>query len=151
MGLSIQDLGAIGEFLGAFGVMAPLIYVGLQIKQSRNIVMAESEANYARSGKELYYFVAENPHIAEMVAKDSGREANELTLTCYWIANFFHFEVTYLKHKFGLLGPHAIRHLKGHVSTIRSSQTALTIWQERKDRFDEGFGKFIDASIEEAS
>ena len=51
--------------------MASLIYVGLQIKQTRNIVMAESEVNYAISGKKLYYLVEENPHLAEMLAKDA--------------------------------------------------------------------------------
>lgn len=47
MGLSIQDLGAIGKFIGAFGVMALLIYVGQQIKQTRNVVMGDSEASFA--------------------------------------------------------------------------------------------------------
>ena len=72
MGLSIQDLGALGEFIGAFGVMASLIYVGLQIKQTRHMVMAESETNYTQSGREIYLFLAGNRHITEMIAKEWG-------------------------------------------------------------------------------
>ncbi len=82
MGLSIQDLGA-------FGVMSSLIYVGLQIKQTRNVVMAESEASFAQSTSENYFFIAEHRHIAEMIAKERGRDPDELMLNFFWAAIFF--------------------------------------------------------------
>lgn len=38
--MSIIELGALGEFLGAIGVVASLIYVGYQVKEARKSVRA---------------------------------------------------------------------------------------------------------------
>ncbi len=151
MGLSIQDLGALGEFIGAFGVVASLIYVGLQIKQTRNIVLAESEANFMQSGMEIYLFMAGNRHIAELLAKDSGGDPDELMMRTFWTASFFRLEDTYIKHKYGLMGPHATRYLKGQIQSIMRSPSAMDTWKDHKDRSDEGFVKFVDAMIVEVA
>ena len=151
MGLSIQDLGALGEFIGAFGVMASLIYVGLQIKQTRNVVMADSEANFMQSGMEIYLFMAGNPHIAELLAKDSGGDPDELMMSTFWTASFFRLEDTYTKYKYSLMGPHAMRSLKGQIQSFSRYPAAITAWKDHKDRFDEEFVEFADAMIAEAA
>ena len=151
MGLSIQDLGALGEFIGAFGVVASLIYVGLQIKQTRNVVMADSEANFMQSGMELYLFMAGNRHIAELIAKDLGSDPDDLMLNTFWTASFFRLEDTYIKHKYSLMGPHAMRSLKGQIQAFMRSPSGITAWKDRKDRFDEEFVEFVDAIIAEAA
>ncbi len=125
MGLSIQDLGALGEFIGAFGVMASLIYVGLQIKQTRNIVLADSEANFAQSGREIYYFLAEHQHITEMIAKERGDDPDDMMLNAFWTASWLRVEDTYIKHKYGLMGAHATRYLKGQIQSIMRSPSAM--------------------------
>jgi len=63
MGLSIQDLGALGEFIGAFGVVASLIYVGLQIKQTtkRGHGRFRSEI-HAISQRNVSFHCGESPH-----------------------------------------------------------------------------------------
>ena len=151
MELSIQDLGALGEFIGAFGVMASLIYVGLQIKQTRNVVMADSEASFAHLISESYLFLADHRHIAEMIAKETGRDPDELMMNAYWAASFFRLEDTFIKHNYGLMGPHAMRELKGTLRSIVRSPSAMTAWDGRRDRFDEEFVEFVDAMIAEAA
>ena len=151
MGLSIQDLGALGEFIGAFGVMASLIYVGLQIKQTRNIVLADSEANFAQSGREIYYFLAEHHHIAEMIAKERGVDPDEQMMSSFWLGALLRVEDTYIKHKYGLMGAHATRYLKGQIQSIMRSPSGIAAWKDHKDRFDEEFVEFVDAMIAEAA
>ena len=151
MGLSIQDLGAIGEFIGAFGVMASLIYVGLQIKQTRNVVMADSEANFMQSGMEIYLFMAGNRHISELIAKEIGGDPDELMLSTFWNASFFRLEDTFIKHNYGLMGPHAMRELKGTLRSVVRSPSAMAAWDGRRDRFDEEFVEFVDAIFAETA
>ncbi len=151
MGLSIQDLGALGEFIGAFGVMASLIYVGLQIKQTRNVVMADSEANFMQSGMEIYLFLAGNRHISELIAKETGGDPDELMLSTFWNASFFRLEDIYIKRKYSLMGPHALRSMKGQIQSLVHSPSGMTAWKGHKDRFDEEFVEFVDAMIAEAA
>ena len=151
MGLSIQDLGALGEFIGAFGVVASLIYVGLQIKETRNIVMAESEANFAQSTSEIYFFLAEHRHITEMIAKERGVDPDEQMLNAYYTASLLRIEDTFIKHKYGLMGPHAIRSVKGTLQSTIRSPSGITAWNDHKNRFDEEFVEFVDAMIAESA
>ena len=151
MGLSIQDLGALGEFIGAFGVMASLIYVGLQIKQTRNVVMADSEASFAQSTSEIYFFLAEHRHIAEMIAKETGLDPDEQMLNFFWTATLLRNEDTYIKHKYGLMGPHAMRSVKGILRSMMRSPAGIAAWKDHKVRFDEEFVEFVDAMIAEAA
>ncbi len=151
MGLSIQDLGALGEFIGAFGVVASLIYVGLQIKQTRNVVMADSEANFMQSGMELYFFIAGNRHIAEMIAKERGVDPDEQMMSSFWLGALLRVEDTYIKHKYSLMGPHALHSMKGQIQSFMRSPAAMTAWKDHKDRFDEEFAEFVDAMIAEAA
>ena len=49
--MSIQDLGAIGEFLGLFLVLATLVYLAIQTRQARQVAASEAaravNADYA--------------------------------------------------------------------------------------------------------
>ena len=47
MGLTIQDLGALGELIGAIGVIVTLIYLAYQIRQ--NTVQLEQNARTAKA------------------------------------------------------------------------------------------------------
>ncbi len=43
-----MELGALGEFIGAFGVIASLVYVGLQIRQNTRAVRSEMRLALAK-------------------------------------------------------------------------------------------------------
>ena len=131
--------------------MASLIYVGLQIKQTRNVVMADSEANFMQSGMELYFFIAGNRHIAEMIAKERGVDPDEQMMSSFWLAALLRVEDTYIKHKYSLMGLHAIRSVKGQIQSLVHSPSGMTAWKGHKDRFDEEFVEFVDAMIAEAA
>ncbi len=45
MTLTIQDLGALGEFLGSIAVLATLIYLTLQTRQNTVAIGARREAS----------------------------------------------------------------------------------------------------------
>lgn len=45
----IQNLGSIGEFVGAFGVIATLIYLGVQVRQTRKTNERDAAIELIRS------------------------------------------------------------------------------------------------------
>ncbi len=46
--MDIMELGAIGELVGGVAVVASLLYVGLQVRQSNAINRAESVRSFVR-------------------------------------------------------------------------------------------------------
>jgi len=47
--MSITELGALGEFVGAFGVVASLVYLGLQVRQVKKGAEREAASQLIRS------------------------------------------------------------------------------------------------------
>ena len=146
-----EILGNLGEFVGAFGVMTSLIYVGFQIKMTRNVVMADSHASVSRASREMYLSIAENPHLAELLAKENTHaDADELMMQSFWVAVLMRLEDTYTKFEYGLVEPHAMRQVHG---TIRSfaelDGSGILTWTKYRNRFSESFGRYVDSVIEE--
>ena len=142
-----EVLGNLGEFIGAFGVMASLIYVGLQIKMTRNVVMADAHSSIAQTSREMYRSIAEHPHLAELISRESDdRDADELMTQSFWVAVFMRLEDTYVKFEYGLVEPHAMRQV---MATARSFGTgsALQAWTRYKDRFSDGFVSYVESAI----
>ena len=58
--MSIMELGAIGEFVGAFGVIGSLIYVGVQVKQNTRAMRSETRLGLANAMYQNHYDAALN-------------------------------------------------------------------------------------------
>ena len=63
----------------------------------------------------------------------------------------FRLEDTFIKHKYGLMGPHGLRSVKGTIQSIIRLPSMITAWKDHKDRFDVEFAELTDAMITEAT
>ena len=63
--MSLQDLGNIGEFAGAFAVLASLVYLALQIRQNTQAVRASIQQENRQSIAEFYTLLT-NPETARI-------------------------------------------------------------------------------------
>ncbi len=61
--MNIMELGAIGELVGGVAVIASLLYVGLQVRQSNAINRAESVRSFVRDFNTYLYRVLENESV----------------------------------------------------------------------------------------
>lgn len=52
--MSIVELGALGEFVGALGVVASLIYVGVQVRQNTRVVRSEMRLGLAEAMADVF-------------------------------------------------------------------------------------------------
>lgn len=74
--MSIQDWGAIGEIVGALGVVASLIYLAVQIRHSTRQISLSLEATKlaafeqnVESGNQVRELLITNPGVAELLLK----------------------------------------------------------------------------------
>ncbi len=61
--MDIMELGAIGELVGGVAVIASLIYVGLQVRQSNQINRAESVRAFVRDYNTYLYKILDNESV----------------------------------------------------------------------------------------
>jgi len=69
MDWSIQDLGAVGELVGSIAVLATLVYLAIQTKQTQKIVLGQSRQAWADSTQTALLATAESAYIAPILAK----------------------------------------------------------------------------------
>jgi hypothetical protein len=74
-----EAIGAVGEILGAVAVFGSLLYLGLQIRQSRHSSQAETERQLLRDWNEVIYGFWENTEIAGIIIRGQTEGLASLT------------------------------------------------------------------------
>ena len=76
--MTLSDLGSLGEFVGSIGVIVSLIYVGVQLKMTRQSERATAAWQSEKTWGDLSWELAEDSNLGEIVAKLlSGEEISE--------------------------------------------------------------------------
>jgi len=97
------------EIVGLFSVVASLVFVGLQLKQSQDIAL--SQASQARTAMSIGTVISttENPNYISAVAKGrNGRRADQtieeqITMSQYAIAVLYSFEDQHFQYSNGFV------------------------------------------------
>ena len=79
MDLSIQDIGAIGEFISSIVVIITLVYLAVQIRQNTLEVRTTNRQQLLNRGHRATMQIAENPGLADVMSKAGTGE--DLTRT----------------------------------------------------------------------
>ena len=69
--MSFQELGSLGEFVAAIGLMLSLIYVGLEIRQTRKLTAVEGMDNRMQAWNEWNRLLLLNPGFDDVLNRGS--------------------------------------------------------------------------------
>ena len=93
MDWSVQDLGAIGEFVSSIAVMVTLVYLAVQTKQTQKMVRGQTRQAWAEATQDALLRFADSDHmpaIAEKLYsagfpenKDAIKELDSIELSRY--------------------------------------------------------------------
>jgi hypothetical protein len=72
-GMSLQDLGNIGEFVAAVAVVVSLIYLAVQIRQNTRSVRASTYHSVNRSAREAEMAVGGSETLADILVKGNRK------------------------------------------------------------------------------
>lgn len=64
-----QFLGNLGEFLSSIAVLATLVYLTVQIRQTKEQLVHTSQVTRGEAALQLMSSISESPHIAPILAK----------------------------------------------------------------------------------
>ncbi len=105
MTLTIQDLGALGEFFGSIAVLATLVYLALQTRQNTMAIGAQLDAATIAANRTNLLSVATSSELAEAVREDLTDDltVKQLQLMMYWSSMFGSFQWQFRQARRGLL------------------------------------------------
>ena len=77
--MSVIELGALGEFVAAIGVLVTLIYLAVQIRQTKKVVMAQAFQHRSEALQDISMRLAESESLSAISARlrAQGWPANE--------------------------------------------------------------------------
>ena len=64
--MTIMELGAIGEFIGAIAVVVTLIYLAFQMRQNTNALKLNTARSVTEELQEMFSLLASNQELAEI-------------------------------------------------------------------------------------
>lgn len=155
-------IGAVGEVLGAAGVIATLAYLGVQLRQnSRNLdqntraVVAAAEIQGGEQVMMGHLPIAENADLADLLLRGS-HDFHALTplertrFSSFWHAALIAHQVYFFQNRRGLLHPDVwgtySRQFDANVN-----QPGFRLWWERsKAVFDPSFQDYFEEKMREA-
>ena len=152
--MTITELGALGEFVGAIAVVATLVYLALQVRQSKLATLAATE--FARDELTIRSLQAErdSPYVAPLRAKAaSGEDFDE--------ADRFRVDRTIIIFIVRLPSDYNQRRtlgldlptLTGQFAGFRGALTTFgepvrTIWARSRAMYEKGFLDWVESNVE---
>ncbi len=70
--MTIMELGAVGEFVGAIAVVVTLIYLSIQMRQNTNAIGLNTAQAVTEELQGMFSLTASNQELAEMLVKAAG-------------------------------------------------------------------------------
>ena len=91
--MTIQDLGSIGEVVGAIATVGTLLYLAAQIRANTHAVQAEARRSHFAAGRSNNTSIIENADVAELFQRGltdpESLDAVEQTRFDFLMASFF--------------------------------------------------------------
>ena len=77
--MTLQDLGSLGEFIAAVGLMFSLIFVGWEIRKTRRQVVVEGTESRLNLFNELNRLLLTHPDLRDVWVRGSGDHLRDLS------------------------------------------------------------------------
>jgi hypothetical protein len=148
-----EMLGNYGEFVGAIAVVGTLIYLAIQVRQSREATIENTKAIRAAS-YEVYnetsnsYFDYLGSHAASLATMLDRSEADLIWMGLQ-MKMFNSMEVCFLNHRAGAMDDHVFEGKVGGFKSAMSQERNKRSWIEMRDvmGFSGEFKQFVDSVL----
>jgi hypothetical protein len=153
MTLTIQDLGALGEFFGSIAVLATLIYLALQTRQNTMAITAEVEAARNNSLANLYMSLTQ-PGNAEAFAKDmvEGTTVDDFRVFVGWQNVIQNIEWQFDQARRGVMPGFSADRIAGTVGNYFAiSHSFAAIWDSLKANHSPEFVEWVEEQRSKAA
>ena len=158
--MSLEDLGNIGEFVGAIAVVASLVYLALQIRQNTSqlnqntdVVRANAELDNARLAAEFNAHLAENSELSELWRLGTSQsenltESQQIRFGFMMGDLFYRLEGLFRQQQRGFLALDSWAAWDRLMSTLLRTPRVRSWWHAQQHPFSGAFMEHVDGLIQ---
>jgi len=149
--MDLQDLGSLGEFIAAIGVVFSLIFVGFQIRQNTKAIHRQEANITLDQWSRVRRLILEHDHLADILLRGQ-REPDALTAAesaqfNLLLAEFLRtVSLLYGRTKEGLIDAREWAAMKEQTRQVVTQPGGKRFWDENRASFDEAFAREIDGT-----
>ena len=137
--MTVLELGAIGEFVGSFAVIASLIYLALQIRQSTSQQKREETVSI-QHGQNTVVSLMQDPAVVRAYVKtadgDTSASVTDQARAIIWVIQYLnHFQIVFDLHAAGSLDDDRYDLWKSFAVSIVASKGIRAWWDDESGKF----------------
>ncbi len=147
--MTLQDLGSLGEIIGAFGVIASLVYVALQIRNNTNAVVAGTHQALFDSWSGLSSSLTDRVDLSRLLLK-AATDYEELApdelmrFEAFATRLLGQFENAFLQNQRGLLAKETWPHWEAYYRDQLALDCYAHYWAKRRSWYFADFQLYGD-------
>jgi hypothetical protein len=151
--VTLQDLGSIGEFLGALGVIISLIYLAVQIRQNTRSLRASTQQAVLDTQSNFSMLLLHNDNVARVFRvgiEDLGELSDDerIQLDTLLITAFRIFQNLYLQHESSMIEEELWDGYRRNMLWYMRRPGVLDWWKSRKGLYSPAFVAFLQGEAE---
>ena len=130
-----EAMGAIGETLGAIGVIVTLIYLASQLRQNTKTMRSSTYQTYAALAMNISDYLAEHAEIfAKLGRAEELSDAEQMQHSMYSMKMFYQMETTFLHYQEGAITQDIFEsRMRGFQKAWDASPLMPDAWKEFRD------------------
>ncbi len=146
-------IGAIGEILGAIGVIATLGYLSMQIRQNTTAVKASAYQSITEHLAEINRAVVEDPEMSDLSHKgatdlNSLSARDQARFGAFVVARLRHYENIYYHHQKNLIESEVWDAHENVLRGMMKNPGVRLAWSNAKAGFPKSFSQAVDKIAE---
>ncbi len=146
-----EALGSVGEFVGAIGVIASLIYLAVQIRQNTRSLRAGTYESLSQATAASNTLLMSDPEFARIVEIGLGSEPlppeDLARFTAYLRMSFRRYDSIFLHYRQGTLPTDAWQAYWNSFRRILQSTNVQRYWERRKEDYTPDFQQLVSEEV----
>ena len=144
-----EAAATIAEIVGAAGVIASLIYLAIQIRQSTKVSRAEMTKDLYLASRTAILDIASNDALAKISTEIRQFESEDVMRRNMFYQSFFRlYELQYNLASQGLLDEDIARSYALIIQMWAKTVYFADYWKQHRSEFNESFAAYVDQQIQ---
>jgi len=149
-----ESLGAVSEFVAAIAVVASLLYLAIQVRDTKNTTQSATYFQATEYVNAIFLSIAESPELSRIYflgnADPSKLTPDELPRYMIIVGSIFaRYNNYYLQHENGTLPEEAWQIAARHLRLLMANPGIQSWWKSSEQHYLEGFKRLLDSALEE--
>lgn len=149
--MSNRDWKGTAELVGIAAIVASLIFVGLQLRQTEVIARATLYQMRSDAGRELIGITLENRElVATLLQSEGSQDSSEYLQASWWaLAVFTHYENSHHLYQLGLLSREQWKPDRHQLGGLVKNPNLRVFWEADKGTYRESYAVEMESIIAE--